>query len=89
MSRSLPMTMVKLLPSMRDTTSVAVTVTVDKAAIQDQYDALVEEYCQKVQIKGFRKGKVPRKLLEKRFGDSSKGQGAAKKGPGVNKSVRV
>jgi trigger factor len=55
---------------MLENSSVRLDITVDKEFIQQQYDALVQEYCKSVRIDGFRKGKVPTQVLIRKFGDS-------------------
>lgn len=46
---------------------VALTITVDKQDIQKEYSSVLSENQKKVQIKGFRKGKVPVSVLEKKL----------------------
>jgi trigger factor len=53
-----------------DNASVKVTLTVDKDTVQSEYDKIVKDYAKNVQLKGFRKGKVPPEVLERKFGDS-------------------
>lgn len=57
-----------------DNSAVKLTVTVDQQSIRRQYDALVNEYRKSAQIKGFRKGKVPREVMERKFGDGLKSE---------------
>jgi trigger factor len=52
---------------------VALTVTVDKEDVRTQYDDLVSEYSKTLQIPGFRRGKIPRDVLERKLGDALKG----------------
>jgi trigger factor len=54
--------------------SVTLTVTVGAASVRSQYDDLIKSYAKSVQIKGFRKGMVPREVLERKFGDALKGE---------------
>lgn len=54
--------------------SVKLTVTVDKTEVKAQYDDLLKGYAKNIQIKGFRKGMVPREVLERKFGDALKGE---------------
>lgn len=54
--------------------SVTLTVTVRAASVRSQYDDLIKSYAKSVQIKGFRKGMVPREVLERKFGDALKGE---------------
>ncbi|MFA6505576.1 MAG: trigger factor [Treponemataceae bacterium] len=54
--------------------SVKLTVTVGKNDVKAQYDDLMKSYGKSIQIKGFRKGMVPRDVLERKFGESLKGE---------------
>ena len=58
--------------------SVKVTLTVDKETVQSEYDKIVKEYAKDVQLKGFRKGKVPPEVLERKFGDTLKAEASQK-----------
>jgi trigger factor len=55
-----------------DKSAVKLTLTVDKEDVRSQYNELVNNYVKTLQIPGFRKGKVPREVLERKFGDSLK-----------------
>jgi trigger factor len=61
-----------------DNASVRLKITVPEADVRREYDDLVSEYCKKVQIKGFRKGRVPPDVLVRKFGDSIKAETAEK-----------
>ncbi|MFP4535487.1 MAG: trigger factor [Spirochaetaceae bacterium] len=61
-----------------ENSSVRLTVTVPKEEVKREYDDLLAGYAKNVQIKGFRKGKVPRNVLERKFGDSFKVETAQK-----------
>ncbi len=50
------------------------TVTVDQQSVRQEYDKLLDEYSKSAQIKGFRKGKVPREVMERKFGDGLKSE---------------
>ena len=50
--------------------SARLTVTVDKEHARKEYDSLLEKYSKTAQIRGFRKGKVPPKILEQKYGES-------------------
>ncbi len=52
--------------------AVELSVTVPADTLQAEYEKLIKKYCATVQIKGFRKGKAPRSVLEKKYGDSMK-----------------
>ena len=54
--------------------AVKLTVTVGKEDVKKQYDDLIKSYGKSIQIKGFRKGMVPRDVLERKFGDALKGE---------------
>ncbi|MBN2050236.1 MAG: trigger factor [Spirochaetales bacterium] len=54
--------------------SVRLSVTIEKDAVQNEYQDLVKKYTKTAQIKGFRKGKVPPAILEQKFGDSLKAE---------------
>jgi trigger factor len=49
---------------------VELTVTVSKEEVRTQYDELLSGYSKTLQVRGFRKGKVPREVLERKFGPS-------------------
>ncbi len=51
-----------------ENSSVALTVTVTADTIENDYQAALKKYAADVQIKGFRKGKVPVSVLEGKFG---------------------
>jgi trigger factor len=65
--------------------SVKLTLTVGKDDSRSEYDALLSDYVKTVQIPGFRKGKVPRDVLIRKFGDSLKGEAL---GCIIEKSIR-
>jgi trigger factor len=52
--------------------SVKLTLTVGKDDVRSEYDALLAEYAKNVQIPGFRKGKAPKNVLVRKFGDAFK-----------------
>ena len=52
--------------------AVKLTLTVGQEDIRSQYDELIGEYVKNAAIPGFRKGKVPREVLERKFGDGLK-----------------
>ncbi len=56
----------------RDNSSAKLTITISKEATRAEYEKLLQDYAKKVQIKGFRKGKVPAAVLEKKYGESIK-----------------
>jgi trigger factor len=52
---------------------VKLTITIDKEDVHDQYDNLVSDYCKTLQLPGFRRGKIPKNVLERKLGDTLKG----------------
>jgi trigger factor len=58
--------------------SVKLTLTIPKEDVQSGYDGLLSEYSKNIQIPGFRKGKVPRDVLIRKFGDALKGEALQK-----------
>jgi trigger factor len=52
--------------------SAKLTVTIGKEDVSSQYDELLAGYSKSLQMPGFRKGKVPREVLERKFGASLK-----------------
>lgn len=50
--------------------SVRLTLTVAADSVRQAYDDLVRKYAKSAQVKGFRKGKVPRDVLERKFGEA-------------------
>ncbi|MDR1287047.1 MAG: trigger factor [Treponema sp.] len=54
--------------------SVKLTLTVGKDDVGSHYDDLVKEYAKNIQMPGFRRGKVPREVLVRKFGDALKGE---------------
>lgn len=61
-----------------ENSSVSLKVTVPKADVKSEYDSLLKEYSVSIGIKGFRKGKVPADVLERKFGESLKNETAQK-----------
>jgi trigger factor len=58
--------------------SVKLSVTVGKDDVRSEYDALLSEYTKSIQLPGFRKGKVPRDVLVRKFADALKGEALGK-----------
>lgn len=50
--------------------AVKLTVTVDKADVEATYKTVTAKYTKNAQIPGFRKGHVPAKILEQKYGDA-------------------
>jgi len=53
--------------------NVSLSVTVPKEDVRAQYNDMMKEYTKSIQLPGFRKGKVPQEVLERKFGDALKG----------------
>ncbi|MDR0322795.1 MAG: trigger factor [Treponema sp.] len=53
--------------------NVKLSVTVPKEDVRAQYNDMLKDYTQNLQLPGFRKGKVPREVLERKFADALKG----------------
>jgi trigger factor len=51
---------------------VELSVTIEKESIKKEYDELLGKYAKTAQVKGFRKGKVPAAILERKYSDSLK-----------------
>ncbi len=49
---------------------VALTVTVDAASVEDAYQAKLKKYQANLQLDGFRKGKAPVSIVERKYGDA-------------------
>ena len=49
---------------------VRLTLTVDGSSVQECYDQSIRELRRDAQIRGFRRGKVPRDVLVRKFGDA-------------------
>lgn len=57
--------------------AVELTVTIPQADVAGEYSQLLAKYAKSVQIPGFRKGHVPTNILERKFGESLKGEAVA------------
>ncbi len=62
--------------SLKENARVFLKITVPQNEAQREYDELVKEYCDKVVIKGFRRGKVPAEVLLRKYGEEIKGEAA-------------
>jgi len=58
--------------------SVKLSVTVGKDDVRSEYDALLSEYTKSIQLPGFRRGKVPRDVLVRKFADALKDEALGK-----------
>jgi trigger factor len=52
--------------------NINLSVTVPKEDIRSQYQEMLKEYSKSLQLPGFRKGKVPQEVLERKFADALK-----------------
>jgi trigger factor len=57
---------------------VQLTLTIGKNDVRSHYDELIGEYVKSAVIPGFRKGKVPRGVLERKFGEALKEEALSK-----------
>ncbi len=48
---------------------VELTLTIEKDAVKKEYNELLKKYSKTAQMKGFRKGKVPAAVLERKYGE--------------------
>ena len=53
----------------RSATEITVRISIDEAAVQKALEATYDRYGRQIRIPGFRKGRVPRNLLNSRFGE--------------------
>ena len=58
--------------------NVRLTLTIPKEEVASSYRNLLAEYTKDAQIPGFRKGKVPHQVLERKFGEALKGEALGK-----------
>jgi len=58
--------------------NVSLSVTIPKEDVRSQYNEMIGEYTKNMQLPGFRKGKVPREVLERKFGDALKDEALAR-----------
>ena len=55
-----------------ENSAVKLTVTVPQKEVQSNYNQIVNKYAKTIQIPGFRKGKAPVAVLERKFGEALK-----------------
>ena len=53
--------------------NVILTITVPKDDVRSQYQDMIKEYTKNMQLPGFRKGKVPQSVLERKYSEALKG----------------
>ena len=66
----------------KDETTVELTVEVEPERVKKAFDAAAKELAKEVNLKGFRPGKAPRRLIEQRFGKGALAQQALE--PAIN-----
>ncbi|MDR3334300.1 MAG: trigger factor [Treponema sp.] len=54
--------------------AINLTITVAQEDVRAQYDGALSEYAKTLQMPGFRKGKVPKSVLERKLGEALKGE---------------
>jgi trigger factor len=52
--------------------NVKLSITIPRDDIREQYNNMLREYSKNMQIPGFRKGKVPQEVLERKYADALK-----------------
>ena len=52
-----------------ENSQAALTLTLDAASIEEAYSKRIQKYAKELTIPGFRKGKVPASVIERKFGD--------------------
>ena len=67
---SKPVTITNQEVNVSDDNEVTVTLTVAKESVAQTYRAVLADLGRNAQIKGFRRGKVPPDVIERKFGDS-------------------
>jgi len=58
--------------------SVKMDISIGKDDVRAEYDKLLSDYTKNIQIPGFRKGKVPKEVLIRKFGDALKDEATGK-----------
>ena len=58
--------------------SVKLSIVIGKEDLRSEYDGLLNDYSKNIQIPGFRKGKVPREVLVRKFGEALKEEALGK-----------
>ena len=53
-----------------ENSSVELTLTLEAKKIEDEYNKQLNDYAKKLTVKGFRPGKAPVSLIEKKYGDA-------------------
>jgi trigger factor len=63
--------------SRQEHSSVIVTLTVAKDDVRSEYDTILNNYSKNSQLPGFRRGKAPREVLIRKFGEAFKAEAMA------------
>ena len=58
--------------------SLKLSITVAKDDVRSEYDKILSNYAKSIQIPGFRKGKVPKEVLVRKFADALKDEARGK-----------
>lgn len=53
-----------------ENSQMALTITVDAETLEKAYNEKLSKYTKEIQLPGFRKGKAPSSMIEKKFGDA-------------------
>jgi len=53
-----------------DNSAVELTLTIPKDTVNEEYQKIVNKYAKTLQVKGFRKGKAPLSIIEKKYGSA-------------------
>lgn len=53
-----------------ENSQVKLKISIPSEDVQQEYDSIVKEYCEKAYLKGFRKGKVPAEIIIRKLGPS-------------------
>jgi trigger factor len=61
-----------------DKSNINLTITVPKDDVCSKYHEMMKDYIKNVQIPGFRKGKVPKEVLERKYADALKQEALGK-----------
>jgi len=58
--------------------NVKLSITIPAEQVQSQYNEIIKKYAKNMQLPGFRKGKVPQNVLERKYGDVLKKEAMGK-----------
>ncbi|MDR2608546.1 MAG: trigger factor [Treponema sp.] len=54
--------------------ALQLTLTIGKDDVRSEYDTIINKYAKDMQVPGFRRGKIPREILIRKFGEAFKGE---------------